>query len=370
MQQERMNIGLKAKQTKDRQSNIELLRIFAMLLIVFHHFYVHGALTNCTNVTLLLKINGYISALFAIGGKLGVMLFVIITGYFLIDSAPKVSSFFKIYFETLFYSLIILVPSIIIAPKIGMHISSHLLNCSLFPFSGNAYWFITAYLMLYLFSPFINIMLKNSDEEKDRYLLFISTVIFMFIPTFFHQSYYLCSFSYFIYFYIIGAFIRLKKFRFLYDNKVLSKFVLFSFLFILIYIFSCILHNDIFCRKALKYAGLHSLPLLIIAIYIFNFFNNLKIPFNKYINYISSSMFAVYLIHDNNLIRPFLWKYLLHVSTHIYSRYFFLYMIISVMTVFSLCIIIDKILSPVYGKLTFYIIILAEKVKNRLYKLN
>lgn len=36
------NMENKGKKKEERQSNLELCRIFAMFLIIFHHFSVHG----------------------------------------------------------------------------------------------------------------------------------------------------------------------------------------------------------------------------------------------------------------------------------------------------------------------------------------
>ena len=68
-----------------RQSNIELLRIFAMLIIIGHHFALYGGLGDCTEVYFVNRV--WIQFLM-ISGKLGVSLFVLISGFFLIKM-PK-----------------------------------------------------------------------------------------------------------------------------------------------------------------------------------------------------------------------------------------------------------------------------------------
>jgi len=47
---------------------------------------------------------------------------------------------------------------------------------------------------------------------------------------------------------------------------------------------------------------------LVASISIFHFFKNLNIKNNKFINFIASTTFGCYLIHDNTVNRPFLWK--------------------------------------------------------------
>lgn len=65
-----------------RQSNLELSRILAMYLIVMHHFSVHGGVSIWSG-SAPLSFNFYLDQLLSTGGKIGVNLFVLITGYFL-----------------------------------------------------------------------------------------------------------------------------------------------------------------------------------------------------------------------------------------------------------------------------------------------
>ena len=65
-----------------RESNFELLRILAMLMIVASHYAVHGiGFDNWTTGSL---VNRWCIAFFFSGGEIGVALFFMISGYFLI----------------------------------------------------------------------------------------------------------------------------------------------------------------------------------------------------------------------------------------------------------------------------------------------
>lgn len=79
--------------SKKRNSNFELLRIISMLLIVFHHSVVHGLLiasasmnqgTPVSNQVWLTTFTGQLVAMF---GKVAVAVFVMISGYFLVNSS-------------------------------------------------------------------------------------------------------------------------------------------------------------------------------------------------------------------------------------------------------------------------------------------
>ena len=86
----------------ERKSNFELLRIIAMFMIIFHHISVHSNFNNLTTTNLL-----YLKFI-QIGGKIGVNIFVLISGYFLINTERiKINKIFKLWGQMLFYSLLI-----------------------------------------------------------------------------------------------------------------------------------------------------------------------------------------------------------------------------------------------------------------------
>ena len=67
---------------KSRNSNIEIVRIISIIMIVVSHYCVHG-FGNTSNLNL--GINRFIIEIFTLG-NFGTILFIIITGYYLINS--------------------------------------------------------------------------------------------------------------------------------------------------------------------------------------------------------------------------------------------------------------------------------------------
>ena len=88
-----------------RQSNLELSRILAMYLIVMHHFSVHGGVSIWSG-SAPLSFNFYLDQLLSTGGKIGVNLFVLITGYFLAKKFSKFSSLVYLWIKTFSYVII------------------------------------------------------------------------------------------------------------------------------------------------------------------------------------------------------------------------------------------------------------------------
>lgn len=73
------------RQATGRNSNVEALRILAMLLIVMHHYAVHGVgLDRVGDSPGLL-----LDAVFMSFGKWGVDVFVLIAGFFALGHGPK-----------------------------------------------------------------------------------------------------------------------------------------------------------------------------------------------------------------------------------------------------------------------------------------
>ncbi|BDZ30490.1 hypothetical protein MH1LPH_09560 [Lactiplantibacillus brownii] len=66
----------------------------------------------------------------------------------------------------------------------------------------------------------------------------------------------------------------------------------------------------VFKGKELHFAGQESILLLCFSISIFIWVMNITPFSNKFINRVSALTFGVYLIHDNEFIRPLLWQHL------------------------------------------------------------
>ena len=185
---------------KLRNSNLELLRIFCMLMIIAHHFAVHGGFDLSVGEFNLRRF--FIQILFS-GGKLGVNIFVLITGYFMINKEFSIKKLIKLIFEIYFYSLLILI--------LFKDYSLANLKLSFFPISHYLYWFASCYVLLYLFTIFINEGIKKLEAKVLlRLILFFSTLwsfyYFIGFPT--------LEFSELVWFlnlYLIGAYIRLHS---------------------------------------------------------------------------------------------------------------------------------------------------------------
>lgn len=163
------------KQTTNRESNFELLRIICMILIVVFHFSVHGGYYSESAGTL--PFNSVIIDLFGLGGRLGVNIFVLISGYFLINSKFKPKKLLSLFIQVWFFSISIYL-IFLISGGISFTWGSFL--CNIFPVVTSQYWFITTYIGLYLLSPFINKLLKKTYKTRAYFVYTASNFVLRF----------------------------------------------------------------------------------------------------------------------------------------------------------------------------------------------
>lgn len=173
--------------SKIRQSNIELLRIAAMLMIVGHHMAVHGiyhvtAGENAYSVySMGTQLNKAFTSLFAPGGEIGVAIFFMITGYFQIKK--NTFSLKKIILQSFFYGAFCTIAFGIIELLGGMaplyvvkNIGKFAMKAVFTPITGNVWWFVTSYIIIMLLSPFINRYLNKLNKKG-----YIITILFIWI---------------------------------------------------------------------------------------------------------------------------------------------------------------------------------------------
>jgi hypothetical protein len=104
-----------------------------------------------------------------LGWVIGVPLFVMITGYFLIDKPLKSVRILKVAILTMFYCFTLNV----VMKLMGHPITIYDFVKSIFPFGPTKYnyWFITKYLALMTLLPFMSILSRNMDQRKHQILL-------------------------------------------------------------------------------------------------------------------------------------------------------------------------------------------------------
>ena len=300
---------------KERNSNFEILRIIAMFLIIAHHF---GAHTNWINGT-----TAVVKA-FQVGGKLGVNLFVLISGYFLVSGKFKLKKLIRLVLEVMFYSVGIYLLMCALG-KTEFKLNELIYYCM--PLTNKIYWFATTYVIMYCLAPFINSIIKNVTKNQYICLLIGLITLQSIIPIITHKSY-LGEVGWFITLYLIAGFIRT------YDVKVnkWATIITATTTFALM-----VLLNSIWNINVWK---MESAICLMCAISIFILFKEMKPKYSQFVNIISSTTFGVYLIHDSKF-RSILWNEWIQPYRFVNEWWFVFYAISIVFTIFVACMTID-----------------------------
>lgn len=310
-----------------RNSNIELLRIISMIMIILHHSYIHSDIKNHLSNT-----NYIIFAILSLIGQLAINIFIIITGYYMVNKKTNKKSIAKLIFETIFYSYLILILYLKFSPH--KQYSTILKLCT--PITSDSHWFITAYILLYISIPFINKLIENLDKKQFAQLNIFFIICFSIFPSIFILLHYFSAYTWFVALYCIGAYLRLYKdnikFR---DSNIILILSIISLIFIVII---QIQYKTSFIN--LNYTS--NFLSLLISIGIFMLFINFKDFKSIIINSIASSTFGIYLLHDNFLVRDFIWKKL-HIEDFMVEKHFWIREILLVLTIFVIGLVIDKL---------------------------
>lgn len=343
-------------ETKKRSSNLELLRIISMIFIIVHHYAMFA------NIDISIGQNSLIKYLLISVGKIGVNCFILITGYFMITSNFKFKKLLKLILEVLFYSVAFMLFFYLFK---GKTFDKNELFLNFMPIINTVNWFITTYVVLYLLTPVINITLRNLNQKQFIKTIFILILIFSIIPTFFNRLVAFSDLAWFITLYVIAAYIRL------YPNKVFDSFKINIFVCILVYIFmvGTIIYGNYMkysYQDTLFFEDMNKLPLVIVSVCLFLAFRNMKMKHNKFINAVAQSTLGVCLIHENYLFAPILWTKLLS-AANLFSYKLLLHCVISIIAVYVLCTVVDKIRFYLLEKPFFYLydkleICLKEKI--------
>lgn len=339
----------------ERNLNFDFMKIISMLFVILWHIIVYGrVLSNCRNqaLRLILDICTYFIVVHANS-------FVLLTGYYQSKKKCQIKKVIKLFFQVVFYSVVILLLGIQFGFVKEYNIVTFINNINLN--SLNNYWFIKVYLILYLFSDFINKFIERLTKEEYKNFLTLGFILFSIIPfitgykVFENNGYSIINF---FYLYTLGGYFRkypLKE-SYHFKNMTLNGYrilLIFGFFFLG-------LSNFFVNHLALEAKGMSNFltdisstilssrlhfgtPFVILqTLLYFEFFKTLSIK-QKFFYQVSKWILGVYLIHDNIIIREHIYKILKIDQGIFYDYQMILRIICCVFLIFVVCILIDSI---------------------------
>jgi len=302
---------LEKLERKKRDSNLELLRIVAMLIIVANHFATKAAWPSGSFS------NDVILDWLVIGGKTGVNCFILITGYFMIGSHFKIRSLLRVYAETIFYSLALL--AVFVLGGSALVTPARVLN-GIFPVITGTYWFVAGYIGLYLLTPYLNRAVHAMTQTAYRRLLILLFVMMSVIPTLAPLvtsptinavDFVFAVLPWFVFLYLLGGYIKM------YSAEFFSKR---TWVYILVASTVFILGSNVALEWLRQIAHVsylsptyfrntNMISALIFSLSLFFVFKNVHIKHNAFINAVAGTTFGVYLLHDNEFVSAWLWRH-------------------------------------------------------------
>lgn len=327
---------------KNRQSNIELLRIICMFMIlILHANYLSIGQPSSQNAVLspcstFLRI--FIESLTV----MSVNIFVLISGWFGIN--PKLKSITNFIFQCLFFSISIY-SVMILLKKSSLNING-ILDCF---FCSNYYWFIRAYIGLYIVSPILNAFIKTASQKQFKNVLLLFYILSTLygwtgIADEYQNGYSIISF---MGLYLLARYIHLypcniKNYKQSINIIIILLLVtLNTFCSYFILLFN---HNKDLSFRIINKNISYLSPIIIIgSIFVLLLFSKIKIQ-NKFINRVAISCFSIYLLHMNpNLFEMYFKNNIIYLYNNNNSIVFILYCFAFLLLIYSLATIIDNI---------------------------
>ena len=294
-----------------RESNIELYRVILMLLIIAHHYVFNSGILY----HVLSDPRGYTPLfvlIFGAWGKVGINCFILITGFFMCKKSVSLKKYARLLAEVYFYNIIIyLILGFAGYEDFSIERVFGLLTFSS-PESGR---FVSSFLLFYFFIPFINILINNIDKNKHFLLILVCLLIYTIRGTIPGLEIEINYISWFIIIYFIGSYLRIYRDTLpdIFGCKAyIGVIITFLISIVSIYLgYVFFLHTRISDLYYYFVIDSNKLLAVMLAVFLFCMFLNIKIPYNKFINAMGRSTFGVLLIHANSdAMRTWLWGFI------------------------------------------------------------
>lgn len=316
-----------------------------MLLIVFSHFSYHGysemggakIISNPLNLS-------YLKLTFT--GNLGTGLFMIITGYFLCRSTSlKISRLLSIVIQVFTYSVLCYIIYTIIYG--GGRFRPKEIFVALTPLIHETNWYFSAYVLIYLFHPYLNRLIQYLSRTELRNLIVLMAIVWGIIPVFLFVKFNRTDFLFFAMMYFIGAYIRLYP-----DGrsaKIYKKVLIVS---VLAWIFIAAMPmwspKQISDLASLFYMNGSPLVVILSASLFLLFLNKKEIRYSRFVNTVAACTGGIYLLHDNPYVRSILYTDIFHLERYMKLDLMSLYTVGFVLLTFAVCTVIEFVRKSLY----------------------
>lgn len=323
---------------KERESNIELLRIISMILVLVSHAS-YTSLGSPTQIEISTSFDSsFLKGLSESLSEVSVNTFVLISGWYGIK--VKARRFMELFFQVIFVSVFIFLLMRLLGLTPSMNVNEWI---DLLLIKHKGYWFVKAYIILYLFAPVLNIFVNNVSRRQLKAFLIAFFVIQVIYGFYHYGGWYAGGYSplSFMGLYLLARYMRLYPNQYTQFNKIVDLL-----LYFIISMFTAVssLALTYIYDKGGTVLFLYSSPFVILSsVSFFLFFTKLSFH-SKIVNWVAASCFAVYLVHNS----PYVFQpYYINVIKQWYdtetSSYFLLNTTGLIFVFFVFSILFDKV---------------------------
>ena len=335
-----------------RDSQFELLRILAMLMIVASHATQHSLAGGWSLLVQPMGVNTAATYLMGTYGQLGVCLFVIISSWFLCGkSGIRAEKIVRLYAQTMLCGL-----AIFALVKIGGFEPAgkkELAKALLTPAWGG-YWFIRTYLLFYTIVPFLQQYVQGADEWTHGKLALVLVAVIPTLQFFFPTGSEFGLVGDFVCIFVAVSYLKRREGNFL-ERHCLAAFVgllalMQTALFAVHFLCGkCGIGAELEKRILLHIFASRHIFVMTLAMSLFYVFKRyVRIGRSRLVNAIAGTTFGVYILHENPLFHAYgenglseaslLFERWLHVGAHFEGDTFYpLYFAACVLGVFAVC---------------------------------
>lgn len=165
------------RDTKSRMANLELLRCVAMMMVVVLHYLGKG--------NLLADLTGENVEAFGIAAWgleafciVAVNLYMLISGYFLCESSFKPGRLLRLLLQVWTYSVAVGLLAAAAGLVPAEEFTTYYLLQLIFPVAMGHYWFMTAYVFLYLLLPLVSVAVRRMTKSQLQMALWLLLIAF------------------------------------------------------------------------------------------------------------------------------------------------------------------------------------------------
>lgn len=338
---------------QNRNVSLDALRALCMFLIVLGHVIVHGRVLESL---IPWSVNFYLINIIRAFLSVHVDCFVMLSGYFLCTHVFRLEKVFSLWIQALFWSLLLYL-LLCVGGAVPFRWASLAESC--LPFTQRRYWFVTAYLLMYLLTPFLNTAIHTMSQRQ--HATFLTSFFIFYIAlqnVFFWQKFTSMDETdplLFVFLYVLSAYFRLYP-----PRRARKDYICTMVALCLLAAAWKMVIPELTSRIIGKAVGANilltnnSVTVILAAACLFRILEGLQISsrcVRKAIALLTPLTFGIYLIHEQPEVREFLWQQLVRPDRFAKSPFLVVILVGIAAAVFLICALLEFFRQGVFSAL-------------------